>query len=69
MFNKCTEERATKAAKLMAGMDLRAATDSEASALADEQGLTLQTHSDLKFAGASVYVGLRWDAERDGDCG
>ena len=53
----------------MAGMDLRAATDSEASALADEQGLTLQTHSDLKFAGASVYVGLRWDAERDGDCG
>ena len=48
----------------MDGVDLCTVPDAEALELAGKLGLTLQEHSDLTYAGASAYVGVRWDSER-----
>ena len=49
----------------MDGVDLCTLSDAEALALACKLGLTLQEHSDLTCAGASSYVGVSWDLDRE----
>ena len=54
---------AMSSSSLLAGVDLAVATDSEAAAMAVEQGLELVEHDDLEHAGASSYTGVTLTSE------
>ena len=58
-------QRPSKVAKLVSGVDLCTLSDEEAFAFACKMKLTLQEHPDRKCAGASSYLGVGWDSDRE----
>ena len=51
--------------QLASGVDLCTLSDEEALAFACEMELTLQEHPERECAGASSYLGVGWDSDRE----